>query len=92
MKITSGLLKSLRFERVDVSAEESGEDAYYFWTNDLSESNRSFCLLTNSSDEIQDDVWTVYLLEVDDYVITDGEILTEFLAVLRKVKDASYTK
>lgn len=86
MKITSELLENLGFEFKFISEAESGDSAYSYWTLDLSKNNINFCLITDSSDEVKDDHWPVYLFEVDDYKFENALDLMSFLTILTKVK------
>lgn len=87
MRISEQQLEFLEFDRVDVSIEESGGDQpYYFFTKDLSETNSSFSLITCASDEREDDYWRIYFLEVDDYEITKFEDLAVLLTAFNKLK------
>ena len=66
--------------------ETVGEHKWYYYTYDLSETNKNFCLITNASDEAKDKLYTVQLFNVDDYVFTDFNILKQFINTLKLSK------
>jgi len=59
MIMTEASIKKLGFDRVDVSAEESGDHAYYFYTYKIGHID----LISNSDDNLQDGKWIVEILE-----------------------------
>lgn len=65
MKLREEHLVQLGFERQDVSEEESGDVAYHYYTMDLSETNRNFCLLSCANTETIDGEWFVEFLETE---------------------------
>lgn len=52
-------IKKLGFQRVDVSAEESGDYPFYYYGYKIGHID----LISNSNDNIQDDKWIVEILE-----------------------------
>lgn len=65
MKLREEHLVQLGFDRNDISAEESGNTPYHFYTMDLSKMNSNFCLISCSNDEIENDEWQVEFLETE---------------------------
>ena len=87
MKITDKHLKELKFQRNDISAEESGEDPYTYWTLDLSKSNYQFCLISCADNECDEDGnWYVEFFEVPEYRFTELEHLINFIYALNRSK------
>lgn len=58
-------LINLGFKKENVSAEESGADAYHYYTYDLSDNDLNFCLISPANDEAKDDNWYVELFNFD---------------------------
>ena len=54
--MTENEIKSLKFKKVEVSAEESGGEAYYFYTHDVV---NGLSFISNSSDDVKDGEWFV---------------------------------
>ena len=80
--MTQKELIELGFERQDVSAEESGNKAYYYYSYSL---NQSVTLITQANDEVIDDNW--YACEEDFSIGTDNyQDLKDFINVFEKVK------
>lgn len=65
MRLREEHLVQLGFERQDVSEEESGDVAYHYYTMDLSETNRNFCLLSCANNEVENGEWNVEFLETE---------------------------
>lgn len=63
------------FERIDVLTEESGDkNDYYYYSLEL---NKEFVLISDESDEITNNQWTVHCYEIDVTIkdITDIQTL-----------------
>ena len=54
-------IKKLGFERINISAEESGDHDYYYYAYKIGHID----LISNSNDNIQDGIWIVEILEGD---------------------------
>jgi hypothetical protein len=54
--MTERELEILRFEKVEVSVEESGDKPYYYYTYDVV---RGLSFISNDSDETKDGEWFV---------------------------------
>lgn len=71
------------FERVDVLASESdNENDYYHYQLDL---NDDFTLISDASDEINNNQWNVYCYEID-VTIKDIEDIQMLIALHTKWK------
>ena len=75
-------LIDLGFKKIDVTAEESGENAFYYYTYDF---NKYFSLITNSNDEVKKNNW---FAEIFDYDIkfSNPNDLKQFIDLINKVK------
>jgi len=69
-------LIDLNFKRTDVSAEESGQNAYYFYEHNLG-------LFTNDSDQLINKEWEVSI-DFNDIKITDVNDLKLLIDVLER--------
>jgi len=54
-------LIDLGFKRTDVTAEESGDEAFYYYTYDIG--NGVISLITQSNDEVKDNDWHVEVFD-----------------------------
>ena len=80
--MTEKQLIELGFKREDISAEESGNKAYYYYSYSL---NLSVTFITQANDEVVDDNW--YACEEDLSIGTDNyQDLKDFINVFEKVK------
>jgi hypothetical protein len=85
MKITELDLEKLGFQKVVVGPEESGDpEGFYFYEYQLSEDNENLVLVSEDSDEVQDDSWIVQLFDTADYTFTNREDLREFIQMMKK--------
>lgn len=75
-------LIQLGFERVDVSAEESGDKAFYYYTYDIG--NGTISLITQSNDEVKDNYWHVEVFEDASIRFETIEDVTKFIQVIEK--------
>lgn len=66
--MTESNIKKLGFERIDVTAEESGDVAFYYYGYKIGHID----LISNSNDNTQEGKWIVEILEGDiqfhDYI------------------------
>jgi hypothetical protein len=60
--MTERELEILRFEKVEVPIEESGDKPYYYYTHDVV---RGLSLISNGSDEVEDGEWFVEFFNTD---------------------------
>lgn len=84
-------LAALRFEKVVVTPEDSGEEhEYHYWTRDLGQAKgSSIFLLTDCSDAdyiVSGEGWRVYLGMDMEYIITDLKQLTEVIHLFDKLQ------
>lgn len=86
MKIKETHLEELGFTRNDITAEESGDVPYYYYTLDLSE-NRNVCLISCSSTDVVDGEWWVEFFEAEDIKFLHVEHLESFLHAVRVAKE-----
>ena len=78
------VLIKMGFERYDVSAEESGDFPFHYYTIDFG----SVCLISNSSDEAEKDGWVVELFDTREFEFKDEEDLKVLINIFkRSVKD-----
>lgn len=54
--MTERELQILRFEKVEVSAEESGDKPYYYYTHNVV---KGLSFISNANTEVKDDNWFV---------------------------------
>ena len=92
--ITDTDLEQLGFIRTEVTAEQSGAKPFYYYAKDLSLQNNSFCLLSNASDErSKNKYWTIHIMEVPEYEITDRINLMTLLTALKlNITDKKFKK
>ena len=60
--MTERELEILRFQKVEVSAEESGDKPYYYYTHDVV---KGLSFISNGSDETKDGEWFVEFFNTD---------------------------
>lgn len=81
--ITTDDLIRLGFERVDVSAEESGELPFYYFARRFT---YGLDLLTVSNDERISDYWVVNVMGDHDVWIDDVDDLGNIINLLHKIQ------
>lgn len=81
--ITTDDLIRLGFERVDVSAEESGELPFYYFARRFT---YGLDLLTVSNDERISDYWIVNVMGDHDVWIDDVDDLGNIINLLHKIQ------
>ena len=75
-------LVALGFERVDVSAEDSGDKAFHYYTYDFG--NRTFALISNANDEAVDDNWYVEVFEDETIRFTNSSDVMGLIDVINR--------
>jgi len=80
-------LIALGLTRVDVSEEESGEDAFYYYTKDFG--NGTISLISPAHNEVVDDRWSVEIFEDETIRFTSKKDLKSFIDIVTR---ASYGK
>ena len=78
------LLVNLGFERIDVSAEESGDNAFYYYTKDFGEKN-VLSLISTTNDQVEDGEWYVEVFEDDSIKIDDEDDLKDFIEIITRI-------
>jgi hypothetical protein len=82
--ITEKDLIELGFERNDETAENSGEPYdWYYYTLDIGDTWDKFCLISNSSDEAENDEWTVYIFDSELFKFKDRFQLEKLIEILK---------
>ena len=76
-------LLDLGFKRTDVSAEESGQNAFYYYDIDLG-SNGSISLISPSDDEVENGNWYVEVFEDAKVMFTDKDDLKVLIDIINK--------
>jgi len=74
-------LLDLGFERNDVSAEESGDNPFYYYTYDIT---NEFCLISSDDGEAKKDGWSVEMFDYSDIKITDAEDLKALIDIINR--------
>ena len=81
--MTQEELVSLGFKRTDVTAEESGYEAdWYYYTYDFG--NGSVGLITQANTDIQDDKWHVEVFEDESISYDKYQDVSEFIRIVNK--------
>ena len=76
-------LIDLGFERKDVTAEESGDFPFYYYTYDIT---KELCLISSDDGEAKKDGWSVEMFDYDGIKFTNGEDLKTLITVIEKNK------
>ena len=67
-KITAADLLRLGFERIDVSAEESGDEPYFYFVSN-EKRGYGYSILITGDDDNENDIYTVEINELENAVI-----------------------
>jgi len=76
-------LISLGFKRTDVSAEESGDEAFYYYDLDFG-NQRGISLISPANNEVIDDKWFVELFEDNSIRFTSYQDLSTLIRIVKK--------
>ena len=78
-------LIDLGFEKIDISAEESGDEAYYYYDYMF---NEDFLLISCASDEVAVDGWSwfVEIFDYSDIRFYDKEDVKTFIDLINRNK------
>ena len=79
-------LKELGFKKVKISAEESGDKPFHYYTLYPFKKDRGFGLLSNSNDELVDGEWVVTFFEYDSVVFRSKKDLKKLIELINKNK------
>ena len=74
----------LGLKRTDVSAEESGDEAFYYYDIDFGD-QRGISLISPANNEVIDNKWFVELFEDNSIRIDTIEDLKELINILNRV-------
>lgn len=77
-----GLIE-LGFKRTDVSAEESGDEAFYYYDIEFGD-QRGISLISPASTEVIDNKWFVEVFEDNSIRIDNTKDLKELMGILNK--------
>ena len=76
-------LLDLGFERNDVSAEESGDVPFYYYTYDITD---ELCLISSDDGEAKKHGWSVEMFDYDGIKFTTIEDLKTLITSIEKNK------
>ena len=76
-------LIDLGFKRYDVSAEDSGDVPFYYYTYDITD---ELCLISSDDGEAKKDGWSVEMFDYDGIKFTSIEDLKTLINVIEKNK------
>ena len=76
-------LVSLGFEVVEVSAEESGDEAFYYFKYDFGV-ERGICLITPANTSIIDNKWYVEIFDYDNIRFTNYQDVRDLINIIEK--------
>ena len=77
-------LIDLGFKRTDVSAEESGDEAFYYYDIDFGD-QRGISFISPANNEVIDNKWFVEVFEDNSIRIDTIEDLKELINILNRV-------
>lgn len=77
-------LIDLGFKRTDVSAEESGDEAFYYYDIDFGD-RRGISFISSANNEVIDNKWFVELFEDNSIRIDNTKDLKELINILNRV-------
>jgi len=76
-------LISLGFKRIDVSKEESGDEAFYYYDLDFGV-ERFISLISSASTEVIDNKWYVEVFEDPTIRYDKYQDVLDFITIIRK--------
>ena len=76
-------LISLGFERTDVTAEESGDKPFYYFTLDFGLS-RGISLISCDDEQAKEDGWYVEIFEDNSIRFNEYQDVSDFIRIVRK--------
>ena len=77
-------LIELGFKRTDVSAEESGDEAFYYYDIDFGD-QRGISFISPANNEVIDNKWFVEVFEDNSIRVDTIEDLKELINILNRV-------
>jgi hypothetical protein len=78
-------LIDLGFKRTDVTAEESGDEAFYYYDIDFGD-KRGISLISPADNEVINNKWFVEVFEDPSIRIENKKDLEDFIGIINKVK------
>ena len=79
-------LKELGFKKQKVSAEESGDKPFHYYTLYPFKKDRGFGLISNTNDQLVDGEWAVTFFEYDSVVFRSKKDLKKLIELINKNK------
>ena len=76
-------LIDLGFKRNDVSAEESGDVRFYYYTYNITD---ELCLITSDNGEAEQNGWSVEMFDYDNIEFTSKEDIEKLISLIEKNK------
>ena len=74
-------LIDLGFERNDVSAEESGDVRFYYYTYNITD---ELCLISSDNGEAEKNGWSVEMFDYDNIEFTSKEDIEKLISLIEK--------
>ena len=74
-------LIDLGFERTNVSAEESGDNPFYYYTYNITD---ELCLISSDNGEAEKDGWFVEMFDYDGIKFTNVKDLKTLMDVIKR--------
>ena len=84
-------LIDLGFKRTDVSAEESGDKAFYYYNIDFGD-QRGISLISPANNEVIDNKWFVEVFEDNNIRIDNTKDLKQLIDIIKRNTHARKTK
>jgi hypothetical protein len=84
-------LIDLGFKRTDVSAEESGDKAFYYYDIDFGD-QRGISLISPANNEVIDNKWFVEVFEDNSIRIDNTKDLKQLIEIIKRNTHARKTK
>jgi len=84
-------LIDLGFKRTDVSAEESGDKAFYYYDIDFGD-QRGISLISPANNEVIDNKWFVEVFEDNSIRIDNTKDLKQLIDIIKRNTHARKTK
>ena len=75
-------LISLGFEKIKVSAEESGDKPFYYYTLDFGASG--FSLISNDNDDAKENGWFVEMFDYENIRFENYQDVSDLIRVINK--------
>ena len=68
---------------IDLGFEKQDEETYYYYTLDIGNDYTPFCLISNASDEKDNEEWFVEIFDYQSFKFTSRYQLEKLLEVLK---------